>query len=206
MPIKFIYFDLGNVILNFDREIGFRALAELTGCSIDQARSFTLDGGLLWEYEAGQVTSREFYDRFCRETDTQPDCDAFHKQASDIFHLNPTIPPVLAGLQDAGWPLGLLSNIAQNHWEFVSRGRYALVPDPFDVVILSYEIGVIKHDKKIFQVAIERAGFKPEEIFYIDDVIGHVESAREVGIDAVQYTNSVELVNQLRMREIHLRY
>ena len=46
----------------------------------------------------------------------------------------------------------------------------------------------------------------PQEIFFCDDVIGHVTAAREAGFDAVQYTTTAALVADLWRRGVRFNY
>ena len=71
---------------------------------------------------------------------------------------------------------------------------------------MSFEIGALKPDAAIFCKAVELAGCRPEEVFYVDDIAGHVAGARAVGFDAVQYTTTLELVRELRNRGVEFNY
>lgn len=202
MPIGFIYFDLGNVILHFDREIGFRKIAALAGCSVDMVRDVILQGGLLWDYETGELSTAEFFEGFCRQSKTRPDFDGFCQAHRDIFQLNTSLLPVITNLAAVGHRLGLLSNICENQWEFCASGRYGIIPTVFEKVILSYKVGAMKPDPRIYAAAIEAAGVEPAEIFYMDDLAGHVAGALEAGMDAVQYTSTCQLVRAMEDRGI----
>ena len=46
----------------------------------------------------------------------------------------------------------------------------------------------------------------PQEIFYCDDLPANVAAARRVGFDAVQYTETPELVAELRSRGVRFNY
>jgi putative hydrolase of the HAD superfamily len=206
MTAPFIFFDLGNVLLFFDREIGFRKLAALSGISADLVKSVIFDSGLLWKYETGELSSREFYQAYCHSTETRPDYDAFHSQGSDIFWLNSRIVPVVMQLAQAGHRLGLLSNICEAHWDFVSRGRFAVVSSIFPIAVLSYRVGALKPSPMIYGAAAEAAGVKPTDVLFFDDIEGHVAGARSVGFDAVLYTSVPALVDELRKRDVKFNY
>ncbi len=133
--------------------------------------------GLLWKYETGEFSDQQFYDAFCRATETRPDQAAFHKANSEIFTLNGSIVPVVGNLEEAGVPLGILSNTCASHWRVVADGRYGIIPGAFKQIVLSYEVKSLKPDPKIYQRAVELAGVPADKIFYIDDVPGHVEGA-----------------------------
>jgi FMN phosphatase YigB (HAD superfamily) len=44
--IKFIYFDLGNVLISFDHSRAFQQIAELTGISAELAEQILFNSGL----------------------------------------------------------------------------------------------------------------------------------------------------------------
>lgn len=206
MPPKFIYFDLGNVLLFFDHALGARQMAATAGKSEAQVRTAIFDSGLQWQYECGQLTSQQFYEEFCRRTDSRPDYDALSYAGGAIFKINASITPVLAQLRAAGYRLGLLSNTCEMHWDYFASGRYALIPEVFETVILSFRVGAMKPDAKIYAAAAEAAGVSPPEIFFMDDTGGHVAAAREFGIDAVQYTTTPKLVADLHERGVRFNY
>ena len=110
---------------------------------------------------------------------------------------------VVAQLHQAGHRLGILSNTCEGHWNHCLQ-RYTLLREFFSVYALSFEIGVLKPETAIFRKAAELAGCQPEEIFYTDDLPGHVAGARSVGFDALVYTSTAELVKELGKRGVDI--
>ncbi len=199
--IRFLYFDLGNVLANFTVERMLRQVGEAAGVDAERVREVVFDAGLQTDFETGRVTSQQFYEHFCLETGTRPDYQTLEFAASDIFELNVPIVPVLVGLAQAGWPMGILSNTCEVHWEHCLR-RFAILPSLFGKYALSYRIGAMKPEADIFLAAAELAGCRPEEIFYLDDLPQHVEGAKAVGFDAAQYVGTPQLRAELRRRAI----
>ncbi len=205
MPPKFLYFDLGNVLVTFTLERMFAQMAEVAGIEPAVVREVLLHGGLEKRYELGEITGREFYEIFCERTGTRPDYDELEYAACDIFKINASMLPIVTRLREAGWPIGLLSNTCEGHWEFCRR-RFRIVGEGFDVHVPSFRVGVMKPDAGIYHAAAELAGCRPGEIFFVDDREEHVAGAREFGFDAVQYTSTRELVTQLRQRGVRFNY
>jgi FMN phosphatase YigB (HAD superfamily) len=202
----FLYFDLGNVVVRFDHLKGCRQMADVAGISSEEVFAAVFDSELNRRYELGEVSSREFHAEFCRATGTSPDFDAFFHAAGDIFELNHSLVPVLAALESAGCRLGLLSNSCECHWQRLLDSDYGVLPAVFSVLALSFQIKAMKPDRKIYQAAAELAGVAPNEIFFCDDVMGHVLGAREAGFDAVQYTTTPALVADLHRRGLRFNY
>ncbi|MHC4179710.1 MAG: HAD family hydrolase [Planctomycetota bacterium] len=202
---KFLYFDLGKVLVDFDVEQMFRQLGEVAGVDPARVEEVVFDAGLQQQYETGRISGSEFYEAFCRQTGTRPDYDALRRAGSEIFELKVSMLPVAAQLRQAGYRLGILSNTCESHWEFCTR-RYRILSELFTVHALSYRIGVAKPEVAIFHAAAELAGVRPEEIFYVDDHAPHVAGARAAGFDAVQYTSTPQLAADLRSRGIQFNY
>ena len=196
MAVKFLYFDLGMVLLNFSVEQMCRQMAEVAGIGPTRGQPDIFDGDLQRRYERGEISGREFYEAFCRAAGTWPDYDRLASAASDIFELNGSMVPVVAQLRQAGYRLGILSNTCENHWQHCFR-RFRLLGEAFSVFALSYELGAMKPDAAIFLAAARLAGVEPDEIFFCDDIAGHVAGARAAGFDAVQYTSTPELVGEV---------
>jgi HAD superfamily hydrolase (TIGR01549 family) len=204
MTPKFIYFDLGKVLLDFSFDQAFRQMGEAAG--IEPARvAAALAAGLQADYEVGKLDSPGFHEGFCRETGSRPSYDAFFRGYNEIFTPIVSMWPVVSHLHGAGYRLGILSTTCDGHWRFCLR-TYRVLRELFSVYSLSFEIGAAKPSAAIFCRAAEMAGCRPEEIFYTDDIAGHVAGARSVGIDAVLYTSTSELVNELRKRGVEFSY
>ena len=205
MPPTFLYFDLGNVLVNFTVERMLRQIAEVALVDRQQVDDALFEGKLQRQYESGQLSSGDFYDTFCELTGSRVGFDALARAGSDIFEINASMIPVVTQLRQAGYRLGILSNTCETHWQHCYQ-RFSIVAEGFHVRALSYRIGACKPEAKIFQAAVEMAGRPPEEIFFVDDLPQHVAGAKAFGFDAVQYTSTPQLVADLRARGIRFNY
>ena len=57
----------------------------------------------------------------------------------------------------------------------------------FDDIIISYEVGLIKPDPAIFDLALSRLGISAHDTVFIDDRIKNIHGARQHGIHAIHY-------------------
>ena len=202
---KFLYFDLGKVLVDFSIERMLRQMAAVAGVGAEQVREALFDGDLMRRYETGQLSSREFHEAFCTAVGSRPDYDLLAAAAAEIFHLNLPALPIAAQLRQAGYAMGILSNTCEIHWRHCFR-RYRIVAEGFSVHALSCRIGAMKPESAIFLAAAELAGCRPEEIFFVDDMAGHVAGARSAGFDAVQFTTAAALAAELRRRGLRFNY
>jgi FMN phosphatase YigB (HAD superfamily) len=205
MQPKFLYFDLGKVLVDFSYDQMLAQIGDVAEIEPEVARAAIFDGDLLHRLESGRLSSAEFYEAFCAATGSRPEFAALAAAASEIFSLNLPVVPIVAQLQQAGYRLGVLSNTCEIHWDYC-RSRYRIVGDGFGVHTLSFRVGAAKPEAAMFRAAAELAATRPEDIFYVDDMPQHVAGARAVGFDAVQFTTARALAGELRRRGLRWNY
>lgn len=91
--------------------------------------------------------------------------------------------------------LGILSNISSD-WitqEFLTPEEQTL----FSAYVLSYEIGIIKPDTRVYVLACERLRVAPHEALMVDDRELYVEGARVAGLSGIQYEDLHSFKQQL---------
>lgn len=200
--IRALLFDLGNVLVHFSHERACEQMAALCGLSAERVRTVLFEGGLEWEYERGAISTAELHERFQRETGCRVDARELISAGCDIFWENPSMEPVIDQLKHDGQRLVLVSNTNPAHIAFVDE-RFPILRR-FDRRVLSFEVGACKPAAEMFEAAVAAAGCAPEECFFTDDVLEHVEAARALGLDAVHYTTTEALVAALADRGIKL--
>ena len=203
MPPTFVYFDLGNVIALFDRDRSFRQMAAVCGCDAKSVQQAVMPE-LQADFERGQLDWRAFHAEFSRRTGTRSDTARLATAAADMFTLNASLLPVIAALERARMPLGILSNTCDIHWQHLLGLRWSILPGRFQQIVLSYEAGVSKPERGIYELAAQRAGVAPAQIFFCDDLPEHVAAARAAGWDAELFTSAAALAGQLGRRGVNL--
>ena len=201
MAIKYLYFDLGKVLLDFDHEIGCQQIAAISDCSAETAHSVLFDSGLENSFETGLLDADQFHEQFCQASGGAPNKGDFLTACSDIFSLNTSMMPLVGQLAAVGFPMGILSNTCSAHWEHVFN-KYSFLSNNFRDFIVSYESKSMKPDPKIYSDAIELANHPANEIFFIDDKPENVAGAIAAGMDAVLYTTASQAIVDLQSRGI----
>ncbi len=197
---KTVIFDLGKVIVPFDLQRGYAALQPLCGISVEEIRKRIVAAGIVGPFESGQIEPEDFVRRFSGALGIELGYDRFCELWGCIFLPETLIPEeLLIGLKKH-YRLLLLSNTNAIHFE-VLRRNYPILRH-FDKRILSHEVGAMKPDPRIYQAAIESAGCRPEECFFIDDIQEFVDGARRAGIDAVRFESAAQLEQEFDARGI----
>jgi glucose-1-phosphatase len=202
---KFIYFDLGNVLLHFDHQLAARQMASVAGVTPEMVWKTVFESDLQLKYERGAISTREFYEHFCEKTNTKPDYDALCLAAADIFTLNCDTGPIVSALATAGIRVGILSNTCEVHWRLLFSD-HTQIDRSFELYALSYQIGSLKPEPEIYLAAAKLAGVAPQEIFFCDDRPENVAGATAVGYDAVLYETPQKLHQDLRARGLQFNY
>jgi putative hydrolase of the HAD superfamily len=201
--IRFIYFDLGNVLLDFSHDIACRNMAELAGVAPELVRQLVFEAELELAYERGDLTTEQFYEHFCAGTGTRPELAALCHATSNIFTLKKQMLPLIEQLRAARHRLGILSNTCAAHWEFC-EANFPQLHDFFDVHALSFRLRMMKPDAAIYVKAAQMVDVRPQEIFFTDDRGENVRAAVEAGWDAVLFRSPKDLEGEMRRRGLLL--
>jgi FMN phosphatase YigB (HAD superfamily) len=57
----------------------------------------------------------------------------------------------------------------------------------FDDAVYSYKVKASKPDREIYEIAVRQLGIKPEETFFIDDLLPNIETAKAMGFQTHHY-------------------
>lgn len=199
--IKNIIFDFGNVLLNIDPARSAKAFTELgikEGVDFWGSRS---SSDLLIGLEKGTITPDEFRKgalvMLVPGVTSQQVDEAWN---SLLLDLPPKRVEKLEALKSQ-YRLFLLSNSNQIHYEcFMSRFEKEFgfpMDELFEKLFFSHQVGMVKPDKEIFRFVLNDAGLNPDETFFIDDTLVHVEAARSLGIKAWHLESGTDVTELL---------
>lgn len=120
------------------------------------------------------------------------------------FRLNVGMVPIVAALERARVPLGVVSNLTQDSWRHLLALHWGILPGGFREIVLSGDVGVAKPEAAFFSLATSRAGVEPGRIYFVDDTPQHVAAARTAGWDADRFTSAVAVADSLTRRGLNL--
>ncbi len=202
--IKAIFFDIGGVLVTVDASKSIRKLSMELGVSAEQIKQGMTEE-LLKAYEKGQLTTNQFYEQLLTNYNSQQpmDMESFKKYWQDV--LFPCAESV-AFLQRAtkDFPVWLLSNTNDFHYDLLTENF------PFMKWvaggIYSFMEGSMKPEPLIYEIAIQKSGFRPEEILFVDDLETNVLAAQDMGINVIHYVNYSRFGHELTRRFPELGY
>ncbi len=193
--INTVISDLGKVILYFDNHIFFRKLAEYCPYSArDIAARVHGHRDMIRAFDTGKLEADDFYRDVTRTLEADIGQEAFFRIYCDIFSLNPPVLDLLRRLK-AGYKMILLSNTDVKRFHFIKKKFPEILF--FDDYILSYEVGCLKPDPRIYKEALAKADVLAEESVFLDDLPENIEGARAVGMNAILYEPHTDLAAEL---------
>ena len=202
MKIKAILFDLGKVLVDFNFETGVQALHAACSISRNRLDEVLWDENWIRRYERGEILTSEFH-TYLRETaDLQMDLPDFCQTWSSVFLPDVIVSEDLLVSLKRNYPLVLVSNTNEAHIDYV-RANYRVL-DYFDHTVLSYEVGSLKPDRKIFEHAIAVSGFSVSELFFTDDRKENILAATDLGMHAHQFKTESQLVAALQQAGVEM--
>lgn len=102
---------------------------------------------------------------------------------------------LVAELKAAGVRCLALSNMEAETFA-LRRSRFPFL-GWFDGCVISGIEGVVKPDRRIFEILLSRYQLDPAATVFVDDIPGNVEAARQLGIIAVRYSTAGRLRGDL---------
>ena len=184
--MKNIIFDLGGVLVGFDRQRSIDAF-ERIGCGkvADYIRDHRTED-LFYRIELGEISTHDFCEEVRLMTATNADDEAI------IEAWNVLLKPVtterlqrLRELREKGHRLFLLSNTNDMHWQYCGHQ----LDGCFERVFLSYEMRLAKPDTAIFAEVLRQAEIDASDTLFIDDNADNIAAAASLGIQTFHNQN-----------------
>lgn len=121
---------------------------------------------------------------------------------TDNFYQIPDSHQLLRDLA-VKFPIGLLTNIYFDVFpQILDKG---FIPNiHYHSIIQSCELGIIKPEKRIYEIAQKMSGVKHEEIFFLDDLEVNIQAARKLGWQTILVDKQTPETAIARARKILL--
>ena len=198
--IRCVFLDMGKVLVDFDFQRLADAMHSLTGCDPNCLRSAITGGDLAVRFELGRISSEDFHAEVCRLLGAGISFERFASAWNSIFLQTPNLPEeTLAALSDRT-ALWVLSNTNRIHFSFI-RDSYSFLRF-FRGCVLSFDVGAMKPDPRIYQYALKKAGVEASEALFVDDHLPNVEAAASLGIEAFQFRSPAQFREEMMTREL----
>lgn len=184
--IRNVVFDLGNVLVDFDPKAYLHSFGfgQTTVDALMQT-VFRDDWPL---YDRGDYpTVQALCEAVCAKYPAfavqlrqvlRPDWVGIHTLYEDTA-------AYLAALKARGYHVFLLSNLAKESYDYISRFDFFR---QIDGGVFSFQEHVCKPDERIYHILLGRCHLQPEETVFLDDSAANIAAAERCGMHGIVFT------------------
>lgn len=183
--IKNIIFDMGNVLIKFDKKCFLEAVnvSPEDNALLEREVYVSVEWAMM---DRGTLTEKEAAERMCARLP-----ERLHEKVHQLVDEwdRPILPmsgmAELAGeLKAKGYRLFLLSNASyrqHEYWSEIPGSEY------FEDTLISADVKLVKPQPEIYLMALHKFNAKPEESVFIDDATNNVEGAVYCGMEGIVF-------------------
>ena len=223
VQINTVFFDLGYTLVYFDGDFlqktseSYTVLAHALnreGCSLDVVKFAERFQDLVTQYyhDRERDLRERPMDQFVRQALREANQDhlsngkvrsalnEMYSITEDRWRLEEDTHPTLKELTRRGFHLGIITNAAD------ARDVARIIDSHelrgyFETIVISADLGVRKPDPRIFEVAMQRTGSKPETAVMVGDTLGaDILGAHHAGLRGIWITRRSENPNNALLR------
>ena len=194
--IKTIFFDIGGVLIDIHPERTYQYLSDSADVEVNMVQeSFPWDAHD--QYERGIMNNEDWFIAY-KDALPQPCClkrSDFWNAWKLLLGEEKNTVNILEALNKQ-YSIWLLSNTNPKHIQDEIEKRY-LFPSLVNGAVYSFDVGVRKPEKEIYEIAMQRANANPQECLFIDDLLENIQAAKQIGIEGIHFISSEQLKQEL---------
>lgn len=189
--IKNIIFDIGGIILDDSDDNLSKVLGEDVSSLISR-----IHGPIFKEYLAGKIDYSSYLNYFKDDDDYE-----IIKKVISKDNLPITLPLLknnydyIKSLKDKAYNLYLLSNIFKESFEYLNT--IIDIDSIFDGGVYSYQEKLLKPNKEIFELIVNRYNLNKDETIYFDDMNKNIIAGNEFGIKSILFKSIDDVKNNI---------
>lgn len=196
MSIQHIIFDWGKVIIDIDPDLTIKKLS-----SFADSNTFFQNEAILL-FELGKISEDAFFSQlqknFLNNGDITSVIQAWDSMITGISYETISLLKILKNK----FPLYALSNTNSRHLKIINQ--YLLknhdisnIKELFTKVYLSFELGIAKPDREIFEHVLQDNQLLAETTLFIDDNIANIKIANNLNFKTIHLTKQYKLREEL---------
>ena len=195
MSIRAVFFDLGGVILRTEFQAPRQHLAERLGMEYEDLEKLVFAGPSHIKASLGEISDKEHWATITKRLKRPAsETENIRKEffAGDV--IDHEIVDYLRSLKQHHH-VGLISNAWNDLRAYITKKKFA---DAFHNMVISGEVGVMKPEARIYQIALEQAGVSPNEAVFVDDFYENIEGCQAVGMHGIHFRDPRTAVSELQ--------
>ncbi len=194
MAVRAVLFDLGGVILRTEYQAPREHLAERLNMTYEDLSKLVFESETARLASLGKITTEAHWAAVAGRL-SRPASEGSRIReeffAGDVLDrglvefIRTLRPQVKTGLLSNAWP-DMREYLTQNHLD-----------DAFDVIIISAEVGLMKPERSIYDLALVQLKLEPSQTAFVDDTRVNVEAARQFGMKGILFRNPAQMQAEL---------
>ena len=193
-----VVFDIGGVLLDWNPAYLYRKLLQDDDAVADFLGNVCTSA---WnqQFDAGMPFADGISALGAAYPEKQPLIAAYWQRWDEMLGGEiPGTPDILRTLKSGGVPVHAISNWSAETFPIAAQRHPFL--DLFEVLVVSGREGLVKPDRGIFDLFLERSGLDAASCIFIDDNPANIRTAAGIGFDAIHFTDANRLAADLRSR------
>ncbi len=195
MSIRAVFFDLGGVIVRTEYQAPRQHLADELGMEYEDLEKLVFAGPSSIKASRGEISTEEHWAEVTKRL-RRPASEA--QSIRDAFFGGDVVDRELVDFMRSLRPryyVGLISNAWPDMREYIIKQKF---DDAFDHMVISAEVGVMKPEARIYQIALEQAGVSPNEAIFVDDFIENIEGCEALGMRGIHFRDPGQALGELK--------
>ena len=184
--MKNIIFDLGGVVVEWNGERVINSFeGDPTLIMYIKSNGFFKD---YWTaFDKGMLEREELVNKVALLTGIPAEeCDAFVEHVKLTLKPNHETEAMIKELSAKGYKLYCLSNMSLDFYDYLKTRE---VFKYFDGQVISAIEHMVKPDREIYDLILQRYQLKPKESLFIDDLEANIKAAQALGINTVHFSD-----------------
>jgi putative hydrolase of the HAD superfamily len=200
MDLKAVIFDYGEVLSGPPDPQAHRNLLTIAGVPEEAFEKAYWVHRL--DYDADILDGQTYWQTVARDTGVSFTVkqigELLEQDAMMWMNLNPAMIAWIPRIKDAGFRLGILSNMGFGVLDYM-RPRFPWLAQ-FDHLTFSCDLGIVKPDPAIYLYTVKKLGVAPDQALFIDNLEKNITGAEAVGLHAALFQNVEQLQRDLSRR------
>lgn len=192
-----VVFDIGNVLIRWDPRNLYRKLFNGDEARMEWFLANICTDAWNREQDRGRSFAAAVAESIALFPDWEPQIRAYHERWRET--LNGEIAEnvaLLARLERVAVPLYAITNYSAEKFA-LTRMLFPFLATFRDIVV-SGTVRLVKPDRRIYRLFLERHTLAPASTLFIDDSLANVRGAEEAGMQAIHYRPGLDLAAALR--------
>ncbi len=191
--IESVIFDWGGVLIDDPRPGILQYCAEAFGVSLEDYTP--VHDSFLDEFHKGKISEERFWRQITGKLGKSmpPARSQWYEAFRSAYVSKQEMFRLVSSLHDKGYKTALLSNTELPAVGFFHERDY----DMFDVLVFSCVERVMKPERRIYEITLERLDSRAEQAVFIDDRQDYIRGAEGVGLNTILFKSIDQVEGEL---------